>query len=134
MKKSLKLFILILTMPIISFSQNISRETKNDSIVSVNTEQLRYSNLIFVEHSKLLEENFILNTLVNNYKLKIDVLEKMDTNKSLQLNSYKELTENYATQVSDLQKSLKKKQNILKTWKIGCFTIGIGALLYILLK
>lgn len=61
-------------------------------------------------------------------------MEEIDTYKSLQLSNYKEITENYAIQISDLQKSLKKKQNILKAWKIGCFTIGIGALLYILLK
>ena len=66
MKKSLKLFILILTMPIISFSQNISRETKNDSIVSVNTEQLRYSNLIFVEHEELLHKVPLLEQQIDN--------------------------------------------------------------------
>ena len=123
-------------MKVILLKDNFLKDENEDDVIygALLLENDNDEHELKAEHSKLLEENFILNTLVDNYKLKIDVLEKMDANKSLQLNSYKELTENYATQVSDLQKSLKKKQNILKTWKIGCFTIGIGALLYILLK
>ena len=121
MKNLLVPLILILLIPITSFSQNTSRRIQNDSTVLVTTEQLRYTNLIFAEHSRFLEENSLLNTLVENYKLKVQTMEEIDTYKSLQLSNYKEITENYAIQISDL-------------WKIGCFTIGIGALLYILLK
>ena len=66
MIKRYLLFCLILIVPILSTSQTIS-----DSI-KISSEQLRTTNLIFAEHSKLSKENVLLKSQIIN-------LEKVDS-------------------------------------------------------
>lgn len=52
----------------------------------------------------------------------------------MQITNYKHINETYATQINDLNKSIKKKSQTVTYWKIGCITVSIGLVLFLLLK
>lgn len=101
--------------------------TENDSIITLTPSQLKQTNLIFVEHKKLLVENKLLKEQIDNYKEDNELLIKTDSIRISQINIYKDLN-------TSLNKSLKKKYKSLLFWKIGGITISSSFLLLFLLK
>lgn len=134
MKRIATLLLTILLATTICFSQTTSTETSPDSIVSITSEQLRYANLIFVEHEKLLTENELLNTQIGNYQSKLKLAERTDSLRVAQISQYKELGEAYSLQIQDLNKSISKKDKTILGLKIGCVTVSVGVILLLLLK
>lgn len=118
MKKIGILFYLILLVTITCSSQNIL-DGIGEETVSITTEQLKETNLIFVEHQKLLNENELLLKQVSNYKLSNELLVKSDSLKSLQIDNYNNIIKNID--------SNKKSNSSL--WQI----LGIGLSLLILI-
>lgn len=134
MKKFVILFFLILSMTTMCFSQNISSRIEKDSIVLITPNQLKEANLIFVEHQKLLRENDLLFKQISNYKLDNELLLKTDSLRTLQLRNYEGLTESYSLKIEQLNKEIKRKNNALLVWKVGGVTVGVGLLVWLLLK
>lgn len=134
MKKFVILFFLILSMTTTCFSQNISSRIEKDSIVLITPNQLKEANLIFVEHQKLLRENDLLFKQISNYKLDNELLLKTDSLRTLQLRNYEGLTESYNLKIEQLNKEIKRKNNTLLVWKVGGVTVGVGLLVWLLLK
>ena len=134
MKRIATLLLTILLATTICFSQNTSTETSPDSIVSITSDQLRYANLIFVEHEKLLTENDLLNVQIGNYQSKLRLAERTDSLRVAQISQYKELGEAYSLQIQDLNKSISKKDKTILGLKIGCVTVSVGVILLLLLK
>ena len=95
---------------------------------------MKYANLIFVEHKKLLEENDLLTQQVQNYKAKTDFLLRTDSLRVAQITNYQLINETYATQIEDLNKAIKKKDRAVTCWKIGGITVSVGLVLFLLLK
>lgn len=134
MKRIATLLLAILLTTTICFSQTTSVETNPDSIVSVTSEQLKYANLIFVEHEKLLIENSLLNTQIGNYQSKLKLAEETDSLRLSQISQYKGINEAYSLQIRELNKSLSKKDKTILGLKIGCVTVSAGIILLLLLK
>ena len=134
MKKFVILFFLILSMTTTCFSQNILVRENNDTIVLITPNQLKEANLIFVEHQKLLRENDLLFKQISNYKLDNELLLKTDSLRTLQLRNYEGLTESYSLKIEQLNKEIKRKNNTLLVWKVGGVTVGVGLLVWLLLK
>ena len=134
MKRIATLLLAILLMTTICFSQTTSVETNPDSIVSVTSEQLKYANLIFVEHEKLLIETSLLNTQIGNYQSKLKLAEETDSLRLSQISQYKGINEAYSLQIGELNKSLSKKDKTILGLKIGCVTVSAGIILLLLLK
>lgn len=134
MKRIATLLLAILLTTTICFSQTTSVETNLDSIVSVTSEQLKYANLIFVEHEKLLIENSLLNTQIGNYQSKLKLAEETDSLRLSQISQYKGINEAYSLQIGELNKSLSKKDKTILGLKIGCVTVSAGIILLLLLK
>lgn len=125
-----KLLILLLIIPLtttMSFSSTILKKTEKDTIVFITPTQLKQTNLIFAEHSKLIKENDLLKYQINNYKEDNNLLLKSDSIKSNQLLLYKEYN-------NSLNNSIIKKDKTLKFWKIGGITVCCSLLLLFLLK
>lgn len=129
MKRILIVLITILLTKTLSFSSTISNQTKIDSIVS--TSDIKYANLIFIEHDKLLKENSLLYKQLNNYIVLNSQLERTD---SLRINQIEELNRIYSIQVENLNKEIHKQNKVIKCWKIGGITISAGLILLLLLK
>ena len=134
MRRIVILFLTILLVRTMCFSSNISEVTKQDSTVSITSDQLKYANLIFVEHKKLLEENDLLTQQVQNYQAKTDFLLRIDSLRVVQITNYQLINETYATQIEDLNKAIKRKNRAVTCWKIGSITVSIGLVLFLLLK
>lgn len=134
MKRIVMIFLTILLMRITCFSAIISEEITQDSIVSITSSQLKSANLIFVEHDKLLKENNLLNQQVYNYQIKTNLLSKTDSLRLEQLANYEALNSSYAKQVDDLNSTIKKKDRSILYLEIGGITIGVGLILFLLLK
>lgn len=134
MKRIVILFLTILLVRTMCFSSNTSEVTRQDSIVSITSDQLKYANLIFVEHKKLLEENGLLYQQVQNYRIKTDYLLKMDSLRVMQISNYQHINKTYVTQIENLNKAIKKKDRAVTCWKIGGITVSIGLVLFLFLK
>ncbi len=100
----------------------------------ITPNQLKEANLIFVEHQKLLRENDLLFKQISNYKLDNELLLKTDSLRTLQLRNYEGLTESYSLKIEQLNKEIKRKNNALLVWKVGGVTVGVGLLVWLLLK
>lgn len=111
MKKIVVLFLISLLLPIASISQTISK----DSVLVLNSEQIKLTNLIFAEHEKLTEENKFL------YK-KIDMLNEYNKNYEHIDSIQKNVIATQEANIEKLNKSIKYK-NMLIT------SIGSGLLL-----
>ena len=127
MKRFIILFLLITLVRIISFSQI----TSTDSIVYITPEQLKITNLIFAEHSKLKYENYLLNKQIHLYKLDNQYLDSIN---QLQLQKYSDIINSYEVQVTNLNKSLDNTNKSFQVWKIGSITVGVGLILWLILK
>lgn len=131
MKKFGMMLLLILSTVITCFSQDTLGKIVNDSTVLVTSEQLKYANLLFIEHRQLQEVDSLQKILIENYQSKVSYLQNINTLKD---NQYKSLVERCDLQVKDLQSTIHKKDRLIKGLKIGSFTIGIGAILLLILK
>lgn len=134
MKKNILIFLITTLATTTSFSQTISRETENDSTVLITSNQLKNTNLIFIEHEKLLKENALLYKQLDNYKVSNDLLVQTDSLRKKEIAEYKLLTESFNAEIKKLNKEIKRKDKRLLSWKIGGITISSGLLLWLLLK
>ena len=134
MKKSILTFFLILLATTMSFSQTISNEIKRDSTVLITSDQLKRTNLIFVEHEALLKTNSLLHQQLDNYKLNNNLLLRSDSIHKVEIDKYKLLTESFSSEITSLNKEIKRKNRTILTLKIGGITISSGLLLWLLLK
>lgn len=134
MKRIVILFLTILLVRTTCFSSTTSETIEQDSIVSITSEQLKYANLIFVEHKQLLKENELLNEQVHNYQLKTDYLLQTDSLRVSQIENYQLINDAYVQQIEDLNKAIKRKNRAVTCWKIGGITVSLGLVLFLLLK
>lgn len=124
LKKSLMLSLIILLSTTWCSSQNILKNSKGDTLITITPSELKTVNLIFVEHKHLLKENVLLQD-------KITQLEAINLNltsiSSLKDNKLDEFDKKIKSQLkteSDLNKQIEK----LKKGKKFDFIIG-GALI-----
>lgn len=104
------------------FSQNtLSHKNKEDSLVVITATQLKQTNLIFIEHQKLLNQN-------KEYLNQIDYLEAINQNYRIvdslrvkQLNVCTDIITVKQDSIDNLKKDLQKskKRNRVKNFFIG---------------
>lgn len=131
MKKILILLLITLLVPISAFSTTTSTQTNQDSIVYVTAQDIKYANLIFIEHKKLIKENDILKKQVVDYEKVVEIANEVD---SLRVEQIKTLDKDYTIRINNLNDEIKRKNNHLTYWKLGSVTVTVGLLLFILLK
>lgn len=134
MKRIIVLFLTIILVKTIGFSLGISEEIKQDSTVLITSDQLKYTNLIFVEHKKLLEENRLLSLQIQNYQEKANNLLKTDSLRTIQIANYQNVNNVYVAQIEDLNKTINRKNKSVTCWKIGGITVSAVLVLFLLLK
>lgn len=130
MKRIVILFSIILLQTTTSFSQIIW----NDSVIGITPIQLKTTNLIFVEHEKLLKENSLLKIQLDNYIKDNQLLTQTDSIRTIQLKGYKDLDTQNKKQIEQLNKDLSRKKRELTVWKIGGLGISVGLLLWLLVN
>lgn len=88
---------------------------------------IKYANLIFAEHKKLLTENKLLVEQNQEYNNLVVNLNKVDSIRKQQNYIYEK-------QIDYLSKECKNKDRTIKYWKIGGITISIGLIIALLVK
>lgn len=134
MKKFVILLLTILLATTISFSQNTSNEIRRDSIVSITSSQLKETNLIFIEHWKLLRQNDLLSLQVKNYQEENMLLMQSDSLRTMQLRNYERLSKAYSVKIDNLNKEISNKNKTIMAWKVGGVTVTVGLMIWLLLK
>ena len=130
MKRIVISFLIILLQTTTSSSQIIW----NDSVIEITPIQLKTTNLIFVEHEKLLKENSLLKIQLDNYTKDNQLLTQTDSIRTIQLKGYKNLDTQNKKQIEQLNKDLSRKKRELTVWKIGGLGISVGLLLWLLVN
>lgn len=134
MKKIVILLLTILLTTITCFSQNILPEIKNDSTVFITSEQLKYTNLIFVEHEKILKENSLLRLQLDNYKELNNNFISIDSLRLQQIEEFNQLDIERINTINSLKKDIKNKNRTIRYWQIGGITVSIGLILFLIFK
>lgn len=118
-------------------SQNMYPKLVDDSLVVITPQQLKASNLIFLEHKKLKLERFELNKQLTSYELLTANYAKTDSIRlqqlaraELQMQMYDEAISKQRGQIAKMNKKNKR----LTTLSIGGFAISVGLLLALLIK
>lgn len=118
-------------------SQNMYPKLVDDSLVVITPQQLKASNLIFLEHKKLKLERFELNKQLTSYELLTANYAKTDSIRlqqlaraELQMQMYDEAISKQREQIAKMNKKNKR----LTTSSIGGFAISVGLLLALLIK
>lgn len=118
-------------------SQNMYPKLVDDSLVVITPQQLKASNLIFLEHRKLKLERFELNKQLTSYELLTANYAKTDSIRlqqlaraELQMQMYDEAISKQREQIAKMNKKNKR----LTTLSIGGFAISVGLLLALLIK
>lgn len=103
----------------------------------ITPQQLKASNLIFLEHKKLKLERFELNKQLASYELLTANYAKTDSIRLQQLARAELQIQMYDEAISKQQEQIakmNKKNNRLTTLSIGGFAISVGLLLALLIK
>ena len=132
------MILLISLLPLMHLSsQNMYPKLVDDSLVVITPQQLKASNLIFLEHKKLKLERFELNKQLTSYELLTANYAKTDSIRlqqlaraELQMQMYDEAISKQREQIAKMNKKNKR----LTTLSIGGFAISVGLLLALLIK
>ena len=124
MRKFAILLSITLLTAITSFSQTIS----------IGTEQLKETNLIFLEHKKLLEENALLYKQLENFQKSYTVLSQIDSTRVKEIGQYSEILEDRNKQIENLNKEISAKNKAFLGWKIGSILVTGTLALWLLFK
>ena len=124
MRKFTILLLITLLTAITSFSQTIS----------IGTEQLKETNLIFIEHRKLLEENALLYKQLDNFQKSYNILTQIDSTRIKEIAEYKEIVNDGNKQIENLNKEINAKDKAFKGWRIGSILVTGTLALWILFK
>lgn len=121
MKQLVIALLLSLSMPIALHSQNIYPIINTDSLVTITSEQLKITNLIFNEHEYLTEKVGLLNNQINNLEELNKLYVVQDSIQCIKIDKYKNAYED----------SYKKYIRLNKRYKVSN-AISLGSLLILL--
>jgi len=130
MKRSIILLVLSLLTAIASFTQTTYPKNLNDSLVIITAEQLKQTNLIFVEHDHLTKENVLLKSKIS---LQDSLIYNYSQINSIQKNNIIKLTEEVDFATNKINK-LEKQFKIYKPVAYVSSGVLIATLLILLLK
>ncbi len=133
-------FIFVLLFGMI-FIPNIRAEDfpklTHDSLVVITPQQLKQTNLIFVEHNKLLLENEQLEMEVLDYEELLDYASRQDSLRQIRFSEFQDQLEMNNRMIQEQQELLQKQRNknkILGYTLGGVAVVAITSVLVAILK
>ena len=141
MKRYMKRIVLLLCInlltAIVCSSQTIYPQIASDSTVIISHKQLKQTNLIFLEHNKLILENQELKSQLNNYSDLVSNYQTNDSIKNTQISLLRSNLDKYNTIIETQNTQIKKLRSSNKLYKgitIGSFAISFGLLILFITK
>ena len=101
--------LLLLCLILIASTSSFSQDT-----LKITSDQLRTTNLIFVEHKKFSEQIPLLNQQISNLEQINKSWEQTDSIRQSQLLYCNQVIKDKDKSIEGLNKSLKRKQNLIK--------------------
>ena len=126
MKRIVLLLCISLLTVIVCSSQTIYPRILNDSTVLITNQQLKQTNLIFLEHQKFKNVNKELNTQIINYKKLVDNYEQQDSLYNAKI-SYLD------DELTISNNKVHKQSNTIKIYRWLCIGL-VGGLIFCLVK
>lgn len=118
-------------------SQNTYLKLVNDSLVVITPQQLKATNLIFLEHKKFKLEIPELKKQITSYESLINSYERNDSVKNAQINrlmlhaqASKQVMQNQLREINKLE----SKKKLYKGLTVGGVTVSVVLLITLLLK
>nr|DAW84570.1 MAG TPA: hypothetical protein [Caudoviricetes sp.] len=137
MKRILLILLISLLGTTLSFSQDTYPKVTKDSLVVITPQQLKQTNLIFLEHQKLSKEVVLLMEQTKNLEIVNLNLKRADSIRTVQLRRCMLQAEINDQAITALNKTVEQKNQKIKKWKnwtIGGFTVSAGLLAILLIK
>lgn len=134
MKRNLLILLISLFLPMLSFGQNTYPKIVQDSLLVITQQQLKQTNVIFLEHKKLKTEVTLLN---NKIRLQKEVIDKLDTvimNKNIQISNSERLLTLKNGLITTQDKQISAYKQNIKFLTIGGVTLGLTAIIILLIK
>ena len=111
---NIKIIIFTLLMSLLpmicAFSQSTYPKMTNDSLIIITPIQLKKTNLIFLEHAKLLTINTELNKQIDNYSKINQNYKQVDSLRTIQLNMCTQDIKSKNIQLLDLTSKINKQK------------------------
>lgn len=118
-------------------SQNTYPKLVNDSLVVITPQQLKATNLIFLEHKKFKLEVPELKKQITSYESLINSYERNDSVKNVQINrlmlhaqASEQVMQNQLREINKLE----SKKKLYKGLTVGGVTVSVVLLITLLLK
>lgn len=118
-------------------SQNTYPKLTNDSLIVITPQQLKATNLIFLEHKKFKREIPELNNQIVTYETLIQSYVQSDSIQNVQIERLKTYSEHSEQVMQNQLKEISKletKNKLLKGLTIGGITASAVLLLTVFLK
>lgn len=134
-KRWIFLFLIALTH-LTSFSLTTSNANDQELIQSyqIDAETIKYANIIFAEHSKLLKENKLLYEEIDYYNRVVSNYNKIDSIQNSEILNLRNVNFDNQNTINNLENSLKKRDRKIKAWQIGSITVSVALLVLFLIK
>lgn len=133
MKNLFLVFFLLVIACNYSFSQSIYQ----DSLVLITKQQLKLTNLIFLEHDKFKKEINLLDLQITQYKQLIDNYRNRELEYRNQISILTRQTASYKEDLFQSEQLIIKKEKRLKRakkWVIGLGCVSVGLLTCLLVN
>lgn len=136
MKKRWTFLFLIALTHLTSFSLTTSNANGQELIQSyqIDAETIKYANIIFAEHSKLLKENKLLYEEIDYYNRVVSNYNKIDSIQNSEILNLRNVNFDNQNTINNLENSLKKRDRKIKAWQIGSITVSVALLVLFLIK
>lgn len=133
--KKILLILLISLYPLMqSFSQTTFPKIVQDSLIVITPQQLKHTNLIFLEHSKLRKQVKLVN---DKLKLSNEInsnLEKSIVLKDQEIENYKNIEKTYKSEILINEDRLRKQKRKTYKWMIGGIAVSVTSLILLIVK
>jgi len=119
LKKNLIMIIIAslmgLLIPTLSFSKNIlTSNQEGDSLIWITETQLRQTNIMFLEHEKLLKRDSLLSQQVLHLEQAYINYNKIDSLRKIQLSNAREQIKKDSVVIDDMNKKIIKSKKKIK--------------------
>lgn len=137
MRKNLLILLTSLLLPMWCSSQTMYPKLTRDSLIVITPQQLKTTNLIFLEHKKLKAETVQLYTQLEAFDLLLYNSAKVDSIKNLQIYTLMANAKESDVLIQKQATAIVKKDRsnrILRGVAIGGFVVGIGGIILLIVK
>lgn len=134
MKKILLISLISLLLPTLGFSQNTFPKIVQDSMIVITPQQLKHTNLIFLEHKKFKSDLLDLNKKLSLQKQINDKLEESLVIQANAIENYKSMESINKDLLYKKDQEIKKYKLSAKGWMIGGISVTVVGVLLLIAK